>query len=757
MYDYYSRDLSKQEIKGNLARLLATENLIVEHRSDIPTASFDVDRRVLQLPQWDKASGQVYDMLVGHEVGHALYTPNCDYTGYVQCPMDYVNVVEDVRIEKLMKRKYPGLKKSFNAGYKELNEQDFFQVKGVDYTTVLFIDRINLHYKLGPSAMVPFTEAEKVFVNRVAETETFEEVCALAGEIYGKQKEAQQKLQNTEVPVPQNGGQEEGDVNDGEEQQYQTPKKGNDDEQEKADLDTPSYKKKDEQDGEEQQGQTSSGASGGSAGAEGSAGPQDIDSAKTQQSFDSAASGLSTQSKHNIGYVEIPSTLKLDDYLVDWKEVHEWIDDRFSNYPEPQESRGADGTLYWKQLGLADADADYKEYRQSAQKEVNYLVKEFECKKSASAYARASVSKTGVIDTTKLHTYMYNEDIFKKISVVPDGKNHGLLFLLDWSGSMSDQIHATLKQILNLTAFCKKVNIPFEVYAFTNEWRVVQMIRDNNPEASAYWYHEDRNSNPPVEGEIYIRKGEFNLMNIISSRSNTRDYERQCKNMYRCTYAFDHRGNSYQIPEGLQLSGTPLNEAVVMLNYIIPSFRKKNDLEKVNVCILTDGEGACCGYGRKRTPDYDPQEKLYVSKIGSLNALRDRKTGIVYKPMEDCYSAVTNQLITQVKDRNPGVNVLGFRILSGSRLGEFINRYSENTYSYDKILQEWRKNKSVIVPNPLGYTALYAIQQTALDADTDLKVESGAKKADISRAFKKMLKSKSTNKKLLNSFVGYVA
>ena len=76
----------RQEIKGNLARLLATENLIVEHRKDIPTASFDTDRRVLQLPQWDKASGVVYDMLVGHEVGHALYTPNKDYTDHVECP-----------------------------------------------------------------------------------------------------------------------------------------------------------------------------------------------------------------------------------------------------------------------------------------------------------------------------------------------------------------------------------------------------------------------------------------------------------------------------------------------------------------------------------------------------------------------------------------------------------------------------------------------------------------------------------------------
>ena len=66
---------NQQEIKGNLAKLLATENLVVESKK-VPTASFDVDSRVLVLPLWDKASNVVYDMLVGHEVGHALFTPN---------------------------------------------------------------------------------------------------------------------------------------------------------------------------------------------------------------------------------------------------------------------------------------------------------------------------------------------------------------------------------------------------------------------------------------------------------------------------------------------------------------------------------------------------------------------------------------------------------------------------------------------------------------------------------------------------------
>ena len=75
---------------------------------------------------------------------------------------------------------------------------------------------------------------------------------------------------------------------------------------------------------------------------------------------------------------------------------------------------------------LDETEKDFAKFKKSAQKEVNYLVKEFECKKSASAYARATVSRTGVLDTTKLHTYKYNEDLFKKVSVIPEGKNHAL-------------------------------------------------------------------------------------------------------------------------------------------------------------------------------------------------------------------------------------------------------------------------------------------------------------------------------------------
>ena len=52
----------KHEIKSQLAKLLATEDLVVEHKK-VETAQFNVQTRVLTLPMWEKASNNVLDSL----------------------------------------------------------------------------------------------------------------------------------------------------------------------------------------------------------------------------------------------------------------------------------------------------------------------------------------------------------------------------------------------------------------------------------------------------------------------------------------------------------------------------------------------------------------------------------------------------------------------------------------------------------------------------------------------------------------------
>lgn len=711
--------MSSQEIKGNLARLLATENLIVEHRK-VATASFDVDRRVLTLPNWDKASSTVYDMLVGHEVGHALFTPNKDWRDVADCPKDFVNVIEDARIEKLMKRKYPGLRKSFAGGYKELNDADFFSIDGEDFNTFSLIDRINLHFKIGASAMVPFSIEEQLFVARTDVAETFEEVLQIAVDVFNYSKQEQEEEQEeTPQEMPANESSSESQENV---EQQET----NDGEQPKQENTTSSGQ---EQSGIEEEEEEE----------------ESIEGSKTQDSFNEAAKGLTDRYSNDPVYVEIPDSVDLPTFVADWTEVHDWIDEYRNNFLGKNE-----GDDYYNPYETVDKS--YTEFRKQSQKEVNYLVKEFECRKSADAYARAGQSKTGVLDTTKLHTYKHNEDLFKKVTVIPDGKNHGLIFLLDWSGSMQSEILSTVKQLLNLTAFCKKVQIPFEVYAFTNEFYTVRRIKNGIDEYVSNDEYFQKNG--CMEGKIFLPKDMFHLMNFVSSRSNSKNYERMCLNLYREAYAFVY-ACAYQSTIGIGLSGTPLNEGIIMLNYIIPQFKKQNDLQKVNVCVLSDGEACQSSYGRELYNDHKDEFYVRPRRLDYRSVLRDRTTGHVYA-VGDSWSGMTNIFIQQLRDRNPGVNVLGFRIMSSGGLSNFVSIYGNISY-YDQVQKQWKKSKSAVVPFPKSYTALYVISNNAVESDVDFDVEVGAKKGEISRAFKKMLGSKSANKKLLNSFIEYVA
>ena len=125
-------------------------------------------------------------------------------------------------------------------------------------------------------------------------------------------------------------------------------------------------------------------------------------------------------------YVELPKVY-LENVIIPNKYIHE----KASKYYQVEAST-------WVREEYLNVIQEYMTYKKSAEKEVSYLVKEFECKKSADQYARSSTARTGVLDTSQLHTYKYNEDLFKKVSVIPDGKNHGLVFILDWSGSMAN-------------------------------------------------------------------------------------------------------------------------------------------------------------------------------------------------------------------------------------------------------------------------------------------------------------------------------
>jgi len=709
------------EIKSQLAKLLATEDLVVEHKKT-ETACFNVHTRVLTLPMWEKASSTVYDLLVGHEVGHALYTPDENWLETHKIPQQFVNVVEDARIEKLMKRRYAGLAKTFYNGYKQLSEEDFFSIEDEDISTFNLADRANLLFKIGNFIDVPLeNDEEKEIIGMISEIETFADTLTVSEILYKYCKKKQNEQQKVaDIDSHDQTGKSQTPSNEVVESSEDKTEESGDNES-----------KESEKTGE-------SGSAPVSSNSQVDSGEPEV---QTADSLKEKIEELVDMDAIDNVYVELPK-VNLETIIASNESVHKEIDQSFEYQQKHYE------------INLFECpDTMFKKFKLSAQKEVNYLVKEFECRKAADSYARATTARTGVLDCSKLHTYKYNEDLFRKVTTLAEGKNHGLVFVLDWSGSMANVLPDTCKQLFNLIWFCKKVSIPFEVYAFTNEWQ-----RGGYDYESGLHLPADRSPHyEKKDGLIAVSEG-FSLMNILTSKVAGKELERQMKNIWRLAVCFDSPYQChYTYSNRLSLSGTPLNESLIALHQILPKFQKENKLQKVQCIVLTDGEANQLPRHVEITSRLDSEPYIGVRSIYSANAfLRDRKLGTTYR-FDYGYEKFTDTLLNNLKDNFPSVNFIGIRVLGGRDASRFINLYHNyGDKEYDKITKDWKKLRSFTIKNS-GYDAYFGLSSTSLAQESEFEVDEGATKAKIKSAFVKSLKTKKLNKKVLGEFIALVA
>ena len=703
------------EIKSQLAKLLATEDLVVEHKK-VETACFNVHTRVLTLPMWEQASGQVYDMLVGHEVGHALYTPDNDWFRSRNIPPQFVNVVEDVRIEKLMKRRYLGISKTFYRGYQELAEEDFFQIADENLNTMNLADKANLHFKIGNFVDIDFTSEESVLIAKIANTETFDDVLDVAEELYNfckKQQEMKTKTDDLQVQGGQEGGEDQPEVNNDQDPGIDQPT--NDAPQEESD----DFESEEPEEGESYGGTEN-----------------DEPEVSTMNSLEDAIKELARNDGIENVYIEIPK-IDLNKIIVSNSEVNS----RFKEWDDwMEENEIAEEQIF------GNVDKEFLEFKKSAQKEVNYLVKEFECKKAADSYARATTARTGVLDCSKLHTYKYNEDLFKKVTTLADGKNHGLVFVLDWSGSMCDVMLDTMKQLFNLMWFCKKVSIPFEVYAFTNEYPLVTYNEDGSQQVRDLPYKKR-------EGLFYVAEW-FSMMNIFTSKIKIKELEKQMKNFFRLAASYRRYGY-LDVPTGLSLSGTPLNEAMLALHQILPKFKQENKLQKVQCVVMSDGEASYLKYHREIQRRWESEPFIGTASIGPNAFLRDRKTGNTYSLNCEWYE-LTDILLHNLRDKFTDVNFIGIRVLESRDANSFIRRYYGWSDEFEKIQKVWKKERAFAIRKS-GYHTYFGLSGNTLSSNSEFDVDEGATKSKIKSAFAKSLKSKKMNKKVLSEFIELIA
>ena len=722
-----------QEVKGTLAKLLATENLTVEHRR-VSTASFDVNNRVLILPIWKTATNAIYDLLVGHEVGHALYTPNKPHDG----DRGFVNVLEDVRIEKLMKRTYPGLRKSFFDGYHELNRDDFFGVNHEDLTKIPFIDRINLWFK--GNANIRFSPEEQVWVDRAAKTETFDEVVQLAIDLYGRAEKIEDDKEDAESSdtAPSKG--DLGDLGDmdiewdmqpsekGDEQQQQQQQQiSMDSDQPHAPVGTPEATPSSGQKGSED---------------------SDFDETEsiTQTAFDQALETLIDDNAKEWKYLTLPE-VKVEDYIVPNKEIRDDLKEHFFNPRQERVVTEEERTQFLDHMAQYNEYVvrKYNRFKKSANKEVNYLVKQFEMKKSADQYKRQATSKTGVINTNSLYKYKLTDDIFKRITTVPDGKNHGLVFHIDWSGSMTHVLLDTIKQTFNLVWFCRKAGIPFRVLAFQDVY---------------FRAHSDDGYARFKAGDLYINDS-FKMLELLSSQQNAKSLDESMKVIFMQVFAMGgYRVNSCQ---KYTLGGTPLAEAIMCTRQLVDKMKKVENVQKVNVVCLTDGEANPMSYiseeDRWNDGNIEKVTRSIAHACASVFFLRDKKTG--YTRRIDTHPYCTTKEIVSFFREITDYNWVGIRLCSKGDLTRTLRYNDVQGVDYNVLDKTWKKERYFSISNACGFSEqIYMPDRNIGESSEEIEVKAKgevATKAELQRAFKKHMGSKTSNKTVLNKFIEQIA
>ena len=714
--------------KSVLARLLANENITVT-QGNYPTAFFNVETRELGLPLWKNMGKDVYDLLVGHEVSHALYTPKNFYE-YISegIPHSWLNIVEDVRIEKLILRKYPGLISNFKRGYSQLinGEDDIFELRDKDISKFGFMDRLNIHTKARDAVEVPFASDELPYVNQVKACETYEDVVQACRDIqvWLKQKAEDQKNQEDQEENAEDEGldikigilsddvSEDGEVSD------EKPDVTIDMRETKLDEegDKEGDEKGESEEGASEEGDEEGESEEGEANSEPESGLMDQE-VLTQNSFDQNASKLVEK---GLIYVKAMDHNAARSHIVPYADLAEARRD------------AANHTNYFTGQTHKFPEDKYVEFLKETKQIVNLMVKEFEMRKAAWRSLRARESTKGTIDVNKLHKYRYDDMLFKQSSHLADAKNHGMMMLIDYSGSMHNSMPGVLRQTLTLLMFCKRVGIPFEVYSFTSigkadsVWGKTKKAKATAKTKNTCFYDED-----------------LAMLNLFSSSMTKRDYEEAFR------MVFWQSVNGRLRSEFEQLGNTPLNAALIATNYLIDDFREKHRVQKMSLVTLTDGDsngsqiqgGAdleSVRSGSKWTVDVN-------GKMLDLGAWRG----------ED-----TVKLVKAISDK--GVSTINYFIASGWQFNAELSRslgYARKGDADLKTKQKEARNTGVaVLDDNMGYNRRFIVPASSVDADVeDLKVNGEMTTKNIAKAFSKANGSKKKSKVITQKFAELVA
>ena len=754
-----------QEItRSTTAKLLATENISVV-QNNVSTASFDIKHRILTLPMWKDAIPETEDHLIGHEVGHALYTPLDGWHDAVcekgRAYKSYLNVVEDARIEKLIQRKYPGLRGSFIKSYKKLLADGLFGASIDAINKMPLIDRINTYFKCGLMSGVIFTTEEKVWLPRIESAETWEEVVAISDELFEHQREIEEQqkseMQDSEeegeddLDSEAEGGEMSSDLDfDGDYEDDPTDYSGDTSEDDSED-DPMSFDDMFDEDG-------------GKAGGENNNEPDESQTDKNLR--DSISREIYDNFDGTVYNLTLTDGSNWHKRIISNKEIIKelstgvmFCDDDYHSKDFILDVTGTHVESFAEPL--------YDKWLSENKNTVNHMVKEFEMRKSAAEHVRATVSKTGVLDTVKMNNYRLTDDIFKRVTVLPEGKNHGFIMYLDMSGSMASHMYNTVEQTLLLVHFCRQINVPFRVYGFTDNMGIRFTTGSRGKE---------RELNQASGNDCYL----LELFNESMSKKDIRVVGRSMLSYYsgylsrkQFAQTFKNRDDYWLARRCMQsfpclsLGGTPLDEAITYAIPLANEFRAQKRIDTLNTIFLTDGashsisanvgeEGYRGGYGRSYLDNLVRNSRNLITVTNPHN----NKTHKLRR--QDYYFSFTEDLLRMYKD-STGSTVIGYRIencTQNAMGGTYRNLTGITGYisDWDDIWKKVRTEGWIKVQTSV-YDDCYILSSKHLAPvhSTLEDVASGSSKAKIRGAFKKSQGGSKNSRKMLTDLISKVA
>jgi len=778
------------EQKSQLAKLLATENLTVQHQK-ISTARFDTKNRILYLPIWQNMTGFIYDLLVGHEVGHALYTPA---EGWHDAVMDndknknyknFLNVVEDARIEKKVKRKYPGLNTAFRLAYQELNNRDFFGIKNRDVNELPFIDRLNLFSKSQWQATwIKFSANEELLVKEVQAAETWADVLRITEKVYQYSKDEQHEmaLQQFDEMMAEGADSDDGyDMSDYDNDDYEEGD-GDDDggegdetnEIENGDSQSQHNKATDDEF------DSNSEELGDNITHDKESHPGDKDqfnpTCKTDENYRRNETQLLDDKCKEFVYVDIPKPI-LKNIITPAKRVQELM------------------SKSWKKF-IAESFIEpnkpvevMNEFKRRNERYVGLLAKEFEMRKAAKAFSKSKLSDTGDIDISKLSSYKFDDNIFRKVMMTPKGKSHGLVLLLDRSGSMSRNMSGSIEQILVLSMFCRKVNIPFVVYGFT-ESATVKTI-DLGLDVDDQQTHQfSRDYSGTDKYNCFTQNlGEMNFNNVhlreyLNSKMSNAEFTVALKNM--CMLMESYKDGNYRLyprPESEQLNNTPMTQAIVATAEVMKDFKRINNLDICSLVIVHDGDAdSLNSYWVEKERQNYKTGLTEMTKVGEwyssdrVYVMRDRQNKFEIKIVN-----VVEDTSTQVLkwfNKVTGARVFGFFIVAGrgeakyALSNRYVNEEGKNMWQikaeigydaameYQKKLLKNFKSEKYAASKISGYENFFFIhggEELTTDDEDGIEVEGKFTAKKLATAFAKYNKKRAVNRVLVSRFIQGIA